>query len=76
MTILQAVLSFYRVPATPSMPRPTVLSFLTDETGQDLIEYALVAALVGLGAVVSLRGLTNKIDSTFNAVSNQLTASY
>ena len=34
---------------------------LWDETGQDLIEYALVAAIVGLGAIASLKGLSTKI---------------
>ena len=29
---------------------------LQDESGQDLIEYALVAALVGLAAVASING--------------------
>ena len=29
-------------------------NLMTEDSGQDLIEYALVAALVGLGAVASL----------------------
>lgn len=37
------------------------LNFLCDESGQDLIEYALVAALIGLGAVATLKGLTANI---------------
>jgi pilus assembly protein Flp/PilA len=47
--------------------------FVADDSGQDLIEYALVAALVGLGAVVSMRGLANSLDTAFNGVSNALT---
>ncbi|HKO18505.1 MAG TPA: Flp family type IVb pilin [Acidobacteriaceae bacterium] len=47
--------------------------FLKDESGQDLIEYALVAALVGLGAVAAMQGLSNSIANTFNGVGNQLT---
>jgi pilus assembly protein Flp/PilA len=39
---------------------------LRDESGQDMLEYALVAALVGLGAVVSLRTLSNTISTLFN----------
>jgi len=46
---------------------------LRDESGQDLIEYALLAALVGLGAVVSMRGLSTKIGNGFNTVGNNLT---
>jgi len=44
-----------------------------DEDGQDLIEYALVAGLIGVGAVVSLSGLDTKIKTAFNNVGNQLT---
>ena len=44
-----------------------------DESGQDLIEYALVGALVGLGVLVAMRGLANKTSSIFNSVGNSLT---
>jgi pilus assembly protein Flp/PilA len=50
-----------------------VSKFLKDESGQDLIEYALVAALVGLGSVAAMSGLSNSIANTFNGVGNQLT---
>jgi pilus assembly protein Flp/PilA len=46
---------------------------LTDESGQDLIEYALVAALVALGAVAAMKGLSTSIKTTFNGVGNSLT---
>jgi len=49
-----------------------VLSFAKDESGQDLIEYALVAALVGLGAVASLRTLSTTIASAFTSIDNSL----
>lgn len=45
-----------------------------DESGQDLIEYALVAALVGLGAVASMKTLSGAISSAFGAVGTQLAA--
>jgi pilus assembly protein Flp/PilA len=45
---------------------------VSDDSGQDLIEYALVAALVGLGAVVAMKGLSNNIGKTFNGVGNSL----
>jgi pilus assembly protein Flp/PilA len=48
-------------------------NLLRDEDGQDLIEYALVAGLIGVGAVVSLSGLDTKIKTAFNNVGNQLT---
>ena len=56
-------------------PRPSLSSLFSDESGQDLIEYALVAALVGLAAVGAMRGLSTKISTAFNAVGNNLTSS-
>jgi len=50
-----------------------ITKLATDEAGQDLIEYALVAALVGLGAVAAMRGLKNSVGNTFNGVGNSLT---
>ena len=47
---------------------------IRDESGQDLIEYALVAALIGLGAVVSMKGLATKISSAFTAIGTNLTS--
>ena len=47
-------------------------SLVVEESGQDLIEYALVAALVGLGAVAAMNGLKTSIGSAFNGVGNQL----
>jgi pilus assembly protein Flp/PilA len=49
-----------------------IKKFMSDESGQDLIEYALVAALVGLGSVVAMNGLANAIGNTFNGVGNSL----
>ena len=45
----------------------------TEDSGQDLIEYALVAALVGLGVVVAMKGLKNSVGNSFNGVGNSLT---
>jgi pilus assembly protein Flp/PilA len=50
-----------------------LVRLIADEDGQDLIEYALVAGLIGIGAVVSLSGLDTKIKTAFNNVGNQLT---
>ena len=47
--------------------------FMNDDSGQDLIEYALVAALVGLGAVAAMNGLSTSIANTFSGVGNSLT---
>ena len=48
-------------------------NLILEESGQDLIEYALVAALVGLGAVAAMGNLANAIKNSFNTVANSLT---
>ena len=48
--------------------------FLHDESGQDLIEYALVAALVGLGAVASMNTLASAIGSAFSSIGTTLSS--
>ena len=50
-------------------------NFLQDESGQDLIEYALVAALVGLGCVTAMTTLSGKIGNAFNSIGTTLSTS-
>ena len=50
-----------------------VTHFVADETGQDLVEYALVAALLGLGAVTSLKTFSTKISTSFTSIGTTLT---
>jgi pilus assembly protein Flp/PilA len=47
-------------------------SLLNDESGQDLIEYALVAGLIGLGAVTAMSGLSTKISTAFTSIGTTL----
>jgi pilus assembly protein Flp/PilA len=49
-------------------------NLMTDESGQDLIEYALVAALIGLGAVASLRSVSTIIGTVFTGIGTNLTS--
>lgn len=51
-----------------------LVAFIKDESGQDLIEYALVAGLIGLGAVIAMTSLSGKIVSVFTTVGNNLTS--
>jgi len=53
--------------------RQILNKLMKEDSGQDLIEYALVAALVGLGAVASITTLKNTIANTFNSVGSSLT---
>jgi pilus assembly protein Flp/PilA len=48
-------------------------SLVTDESGQDLIEWALVAAMVALGSVAVMRSYKTDLGSVFNQIGNQLT---
>jgi pilus assembly protein Flp/PilA len=49
-------------------------NLLHDESGQDLIEYALVAALIALGATTAMGGLATVISSSFTALGTKLTS--
>jgi len=45
---------------------------LAREDGQDLVEYALVVAVVAFGAVTAMKGLGTEIKTAFNTISNNL----
>jgi len=45
---------------------------MKEESGQDLIEYALIAALIALGAIFSMGSLSNAISSEFNSIGSSL----
>jgi pilus assembly protein Flp/PilA len=45
-----------------------------DESGQDLIEYALVAALIAFGAITAMGALANSINSAFSSIGSKLTS--
>jgi pilus assembly protein Flp/PilA len=49
-------------------------NLIVDESGQDLIEYALVAALVGLASVTALGALSGKITTLFTGIGTALTS--
>jgi pilus assembly protein Flp/PilA len=49
-------------------------NLITEDSGQDLIEYALVAALVGLGAVTAMKSLGTTISTTFTSIGSSLTS--
>jgi pilus assembly protein Flp/PilA len=49
-------------------------AFLGDESGQDMIEYVLVAALLGLVSITAVSGLGAKISSAYSSLSANLTS--
>lgn len=48
------------------------LQILRDEKAQDLIEYALVAALIALAATAGMGTLANGINASFASISGRL----
>ena len=44
-----------------------------EESGQDLIEYGLIALIVALGALAGMGTLANSINKVFTQVAGQLT---
>ena len=51
-----------------------LVALLADESGQDLVEYALVACLVGLGAVVAVKGMGSKVAAAFTFMNSTLSS--
>ena len=48
-------------------------AFIGDASGQDLVEYALVLALIALAATVSMKTLATNIGTAFTSVGTKLT---
>jgi pilus assembly protein Flp/PilA len=53
--------------------RTAFFSLLRDDSGQDIIEYALVASIIGLGAVASLGPVANALSTKFGGIANAIT---
>jgi pilus assembly protein Flp/PilA len=49
-----------------------LLSLFRDDRGQDLVEYAILAALISLVAITGLNNLASKINSQFNKIGSDL----
>jgi len=49
-------------------------NLLREDDGQDLIEYALVAAIIGLAAVAAMSTLASNINNAFSAVGSRLSS--
>jgi pilus assembly protein Flp/PilA len=53
--------------------RQILSGLLRDESGQDLIEYALVAAIIALGATAALTKVSGDISAIFTKIGTALT---
>ncbi len=43
-----------------------------DESGQDLVEYALLAGIIALGATATLKSVANSVSAIFATVGTRL----
>jgi pilus assembly protein Flp/PilA len=50
-----------------------LINLVSDDSGQDLIEYALVAGLIALGATAAMNTLATTISTAFSTVGSKLT---
>lgn len=55
--------------------RSAALLLHESESGQDLIEYALVTALIAFGATAGMGTVANAINSAFSKIGSKLSAS-
>jgi pilus assembly protein Flp/PilA len=46
--------------------------FMNDESGATAIEYGLIAAIVSVGIIASLKSVSTSLQTTFGSVSTQL----
>jgi len=51
-----------------------MLQILKDESGQDLIEYALMVALIAFGAAVGMKNLATSMNLAFSHIGTKLTS--
>ena len=50
-----------------------VRNFVRDDEGQDLLEYALLVALIALGAVIAITAAGDQVEAIFNRIATALT---
>lgn len=48
------------------------MSFLKDEDGQGMVEYAIIIGLIAVAAIITLIAMRNRINSLFGKAANGL----
>jgi Flp pilus assembly pilin Flp len=51
-----------------------VLQFVRDEQGQDLVEYALIVAAVGLALITTVNQLSQGVVSLYSSITGDLSS--
>ena len=54
--------------------RALVIGFIRDEQGQDLVEYALIVAAVGLALITTVNQLSQGIVSLYQSITGDLSS--
>jgi len=54
--------------------KAAVVRFLRDEQGQDLVEYALIVAAVGLALITTVNQLSQGIVSLYQSITGDLSS--
>jgi pilus assembly protein Flp/PilA len=62
------------IPCAPFVPR-LIADLWVNESGQDMIEYALVAATIGLGTVAGVHGLASSVANYLSIVDGKFESS-
>lgn len=57
-----------------SQVKATVVELHREDSGQDLIEYALIAALIALAATVGMGSVATAINTAFSSIGSKLTS--
>lgn len=50
-------------------------SLIVSEEGQDLVEYALVVALIAFGAIAGMSALSGELNTAFKTISSKVATS-
>ena len=50
-----------------------VMWFVNEEAGQDLIEYALLAATIALGAIAGMQAVRDAVNTEFSSIGTSIT---
>ena len=53
--------------------RAFLIRFLRDEQGQDLVEYALIVAAIGLALIVTVNQVSSAIVSLYSSIAQGIT---
>ena len=59
--------------ALPQSANPCLVHFVEDESGQDVIEYALLASMVAFGSVAGTANIADKVANSFSDLSSSIT---